>query len=80
MTMDTKDPAFKARAAQRRATWTIRRFTHLDQVKAEEYAYWQSQPVHARLAAGMELAVEGYAMKGVHVSRLQRTLVRSQRA
>ncbi len=78
--MDTNDTSPEARAAQRRATWTIRRFTDLDQMKAEEYTYWQSQPVHARLTAGMELAAEGYAMKGVHVSRFHRTLVRSKRA
>lgn len=77
--MDTTDADFHARAERRRATFTIRRHTDFDQIKADEYAYWQSQPVHARLAAGAELAASAYAMKGIHVSRLQRSLVRSQR-
>lgn len=33
--------------------------------KDEEYAYWQSQPVHERLAAASELSIEGYRLKGM---------------
>lgn len=70
-----------ARAAGRRATWTIRRYADLASMKADEYAHWQSQPPHVRLAAASELTAEAYAMKGVvHVPGLQRSLVRSQRA
>ena len=82
-TFSRNDAASSAatRAAGRRATWTIRRYTDLDSMKADEYAYWQSQPPHVRLAAAAELTAEAYAMKGVvHVPGLQRSLVRSQRA
>ena len=76
--MTTSDAYFQARAERRRATFTIRRHTDFDQIKADEYTYWQSQPVHARLAAASELTADAYAMKGIHVSRLQRSLVRSR--
>ena len=78
--MDTTDADFRVRAEHRRANYTIRRYTDLDQIKADEYAYWQSQPVHVRLAAASELTAAAYEMKGVYVSRLQRSLVRSERA
>ena len=70
---------YHARAEQRRAAYTIRRHTDFDQMKVDEYAYWQSQPAHVRLAAAAELTAEAYAMKGIHVSRLQRSLVRIER-
>jgi hypothetical protein len=73
---DTTSPEFLARAELRRQTWTMTRYTDFDQIKAAEYRYWQSQPGHARIAAMSELTTEQYAMKGVHVQRLQRTLVR----
>jgi hypothetical protein len=43
---------------------TLRRFTSFEAMKAEEYAYWQSRPVHERLAAVTELSIEGYRLKG----------------
>ena len=57
---------------------TIRRYTDLDEMKADEYRYWQSRPVHERVAAVSELSEEGYRKKGVgpDAFRLQRTLVR----
>jgi hypothetical protein len=57
--------------------WTLRRFTSLDAMKAEEYAYWQSRPIRERLAAGAELSAQGYAVadQASHVSRL-RTIAR----
>jgi len=60
---------------------TIRRYTSLDEMKADEYRYWQSRPVHERVEAVSELTQEQYAMKGLapDVPRLQRTLVRLQR-
>ena len=78
--IDTTSPEFRARAEHRRATWTMTRCDNFDQMKADEYAYWQSQPGHARIAAISELAAEHYAMKGQHVRRLQRTLVRLKQA
>jgi hypothetical protein len=61
---------------------TIRRYTDFDEMKADEYRYWQSRPVHERLAAVAELTEEGYRMKGMgpDAFRLQRTLVRFERA
>ena len=60
---------------------TIRKYTSLDEMKADEYRYWQSRPVHERMAAVSELTLAMYAMKGAapDVPRLQRTLVRIQR-
>ena len=57
---------------------TIRKYTDFDEMKADEYRYWQSRPVHERLDAVSEITTEHYAIKGVplHVPRLQRTLVR----
>lgn len=61
---------------------TIRKYTSFDEMKADEYRYWQSRPLYERVNAVSELTQEQYAMKGeVHdVPRLQRTLVRFERA
>jgi hypothetical protein len=63
---------------------TIRKYSSiagLDEVKADEYRYWQSRPLHERMDAISELTQEQYAMKGAvpDVPRLQRTLVRFER-
>ena len=59
----------------------IRKYASFDEMKAEEYRYWQSRPVHERVQAVSELSQQLYAMKGgvADVPRLQRTLVRLQR-
>jgi hypothetical protein len=61
---------------------TIRKYTSLDQMKADQYRYWQSRPVHERLAAVSELTEEGYTVTGTgpDAFRLQRTLVHFERA
>ncbi len=61
---------------------SIRRYTSFEEMKADEYRYWQSRPVYERLNAVSELTTEHYALKGTFrdVPRLQRTLVRFQRA
>ena len=64
---------------------TIRKYsnlTGLDEIKADEYRYWQSRPIHERTDAVSELTQDQYAMKGAvqDVPRLQRTLVRFERA
>lgn len=62
---------------------TIRRYTDANEMKADEYRYWQSRPVHERLDAVAELSILGYQWKEPTrdvQSRLQRTLVRVQRA
>lgn len=59
----------------------IRKYDSLEEMKADEYRYWQSRPVHERMDAVSELTLAMYAMKGAaaDVPRLQRTLVRVQR-
>ena len=61
---------------------TIRKYTSFDEMKADEYRYWQSRPVHERVAAVSELTEEGYTLKGFEPDafRLQRTLVHFERA
>lgn len=61
---------------------TIRRYSDLDEMKAEEYRYWQSLLDHERVAAVSELTQEQYAFKGEDpdAPRPQRTLVRLERA
>ena len=61
---------------------TIRKYTNFDEMKAEEYRYWQSRPIQERLDAAAELSIIGYQLKDPTrdvQSRLQRTLVRIQR-
>ncbi len=64
---------------------TIRKYAgvaNLDEIKTEEYRYWRSRPVHERIDAVSELTQAMYALKGEapDVPRLQRTLVRFERA
>ena len=42
---------------------TITRYTDFDEMKADEYRYWQSRPIHERLDAAAELSVMGYQLK-----------------
>jgi len=44
---------------------TIRKYANFDEMKADEYRYWQSRPVHERMAAVSELSTEAYALKGM---------------
>ena len=62
----------------------IRKFSSLadlDEIKDEEYRYWQSRPVHERVDAVSQLTQALYEMKGEvsDVPRLERTLVRFER-
>jgi hypothetical protein len=59
----------------------IRTYASLKEMKADEYRYWQSRPVHERMSAVAEITLAAYAMKGTvpDVPRLQRTLVCLQR-
>ena len=58
----------------------IRKYANFDDMKADEYRYWQSRPVHERMDAVSEMTLAADAMKGAapDVPRLQRTLVRLQ--
>jgi hypothetical protein len=60
---------------------TIRVYSSHKEMKADEYRYWQSRPVHERMSAVAEITLAAYAMKesGPDVRRLQRTLVCLQR-
>ena len=58
---------------------TIRKYTSFDEAKADEYRYWQSRPVHERMAAVCELSLAMYGMKGAAAPRLDKTLVRFER-
>ena len=51
----------------------VRIYDSLEEMKADEYRYWQSRPVHERMRAVTELTLSAYAMKesGRHVRRLQ---------
>ena len=55
----------------------IRKYASHKEMKADEYRYWQSRPVHERMDAVSELATAAYALKGVilDVPRLQGPLV-----
>lgn len=60
---------------------TLRRFTSREEMKAEEYRYWQSRPVHERMDAVSELTTLAYSLKGktLDVPRLQGPVVRLPR-
>ncbi len=52
-----------------------------DEIKAEEYRYWQSRPVHERMAKVSELSSAKYGLKhdGSDAPRLDKALVRFER-
>ena len=60
---------------------TIRVYLSHEEMKADEYRYWQSRPVHERMDAVSELTQTLYALKGMapNVPRLQGPLVRLPR-
>jgi hypothetical protein len=60
---------------------SVRVYDSREEMKADEYRYWQSRPVHERMSAVAELTLSAYAMKEPpqDVRRLQKTLVCLQR-
>jgi len=61
---------------------TIHRYASFDEMKADEYRYWQSRPVHERIAAAADLSIAQFQWKESArdvQSGLQRTLVQVQR-
>ena len=48
----------------------IRKYTNFDEMKADEYRYWQSRPAHERLDAVEEMNETAYALKGWRSSRM----------
>ena len=59
---------------------TIRKYTSFDEMKADEYRYWQSRPVQERMDAVEEMIEIVYALKSWKLEpdlpRLQRPFVR----
>jgi hypothetical protein len=59
---------------------TIRKYTDFDEMKADEYRYWQSRPAHERLDAVEEMIEMAYQLKKWEIEpdvpRLQRPFVR----
>jgi len=59
---------------------SVRKYTNFDDMKADEYRYWQSRPVQERMDAVEEMNQTAYALKGWEmepdVPRLQRPFVR----
>jgi hypothetical protein len=57
----------------------VRIYRSYREMKADEYRYWQSRPVHERMDAVEEVTLATYAMNGADlepdVPRLQRPLV-----
>ena len=62
---DIYDPTDLGDTGMRPVRGTLRRFDSFADMKAEEYRYWDSRPVHERLAAVSELSIEGYLLKGI---------------
>jgi len=56
----------------------LRKYTNFDDIKPDEYRYWQSRPVHERMDAVEEMILAAYALKGWEIApdvpRLQRPL------
>ena len=78
---EVRSPPELALCYDRRMDKSIRRHTDFEEMKADEYRYWQSCPIYERVAAVAELTQEHYALKDAapDVPRLQRTLVRFER-
>ena len=59
---------------------TLRKYIDFDEIKADEYRYWQSRPAHERLDAVEEMIQTAYELKGWEIERdvprLQRPFVR----
>ena len=59
---------------------TIRKYASFEEMKADEYRYWQSRPAYERMDAVEEMIQTAYALKGGEMEpdapRLQRPFVR----
>ena len=68
----TETAEFKARAAERRKTWRVTRYTNFDDIKRDEYREWATMSDAAKFAAISEITTAAFALKGIHVRRLPR--------
>lgn len=59
----------------------FRKYKSYEEMKLDEYRYWQSRPAHERMDAVSALTTAAYALKGItlDVPRLQGPLVRLPR-
>lgn len=62
--LETPSPAVPDETERRSIRGTLRRFDRSADMKADEYRYWRSRPVHERLSAISALSIEGYQLKG----------------
>jgi hypothetical protein len=60
----------------RASRFPIRRYARLDEMKADEYAYWQEQPAYARMEAVTDMTLTAFGIKQSrqHAPRLQRII------
>lgn len=60
--------------------FTLKRYSSLDDMKMDEFAYWQGRPGHERLKAASDVSSRLYAAKhgSVDVSGLRRSLARER--
>ena len=76
LNLDCKSPARMIQPE--RMELILRKYSSFEEIKADEYRYWQSRPVHERMDE--EINAAAYAIKGVgiepDVPRLQRPFVR----
>jgi hypothetical protein len=70
--VDTDSPEFRARAVERRRTWTMTRYASLDAMKDAEYRSWAILPDAVKFSTISEVSAAAFAMKGIHVRRLPR--------
>ena len=61
----------------------LRKYNSFDEMKAGEYRFWQSRPVHERMDAVEEMIQTDFALKGWEIEpdipRIQRPFVRIPR-
>jgi hypothetical protein len=67
--------------SERAKRYTLKRYKSLDQMKADECAYWQSQPNWVRMQAVADLSSAYYKFKKqpVRVQKLQRPALNIER-
>ena len=70
--IDTTSPAFRARADERRRTWSLTIHDSFDDMKAAEYDRWSKQPTSVVMRTVSEMAAAAHGLKDIHVRRLHR--------
>jgi hypothetical protein len=73
MTNKADRAAQRARAAKRRRTWTITRFSSLAEAKDAECRAWAKLPAHLKMLTISELTTAAYAMASIPIVPIKRT-------